>query len=53
MHNLVHLDDKWFNEDKDNRTVYGLSGEALPLRRRKSKRFIGKTMFLAAVARST
>ncbi|KAG6956721.1 hypothetical protein JG687_00010439 [Phytophthora cactorum] len=52
MHNVVYLDEKWFNEDKDNRTVYGLPGEALPLRRRKSKRFIGKTMFLAAVARS-
>ncbi|KAG6947818.1 hypothetical protein JG688_00015383 [Phytophthora aleatoria] len=51
MHNVVYLDEKWFNEDKDNRTVYGLPGEALPLRRRKSKRFIEKTMFLAAVAR--
>ncbi|KAG3238252.1 hypothetical protein PI124_g16771 [Phytophthora idaei] len=51
MHNVVHLDEKWFNEDKDKRTGYGLPGEALPLRRQKSKSFIGKTMFLAAAAR--
>nr|CCA22684.1 hypothetical protein OsJ_02110 [Albugo laibachii Nc14] len=51
MHDVVHIDEKWLNEDVDKRIYYLLSGEQPPERRRKSKRFIGKTMFLAAVAR--
>ncbi|KAG3030483.1 hypothetical protein PC120_g3719 [Phytophthora cactorum] len=42
MHNVVHLDEKWFNEDKEKRTVYGLPGEALPLRRRKTSASVGR-----------
>ncbi|OWZ02270.1 Mar9 Transposase [Phytophthora megakarya] len=48
---VVHVDDKWFNEDTDVHTYYMLPGETPPHRQRKSKRFSGKTMFLAAVAR--
>lgn len=51
MHDVVHIDEKWFNEDVDKRVYYLLPGEQPPQRRRQSKRFIGKTMFLAAVAR--
>lgn len=51
MYNIVHVDEKWFNEDVDKKTYYLLDGEEPPHRQRKSKRFIGKTMFLAAVAR--
>ncbi|RLN99810.1 hypothetical protein DYB28_010986 [Aphanomyces astaci] len=47
---VVHLDEKWFNADKDRRTVYLLPDET-PLRRSwKSKWSIPKVMFLAAVA---
>ncbi|ETP08553.1 hypothetical protein F441_15491 [Phytophthora nicotianae CJ01A1] len=48
---VVHVDEKWFNEDKDRRSYLLLDGETVPVRHRKSKRFIQKTMFLAAVAR--
>ncbi|ETV65481.1 hypothetical protein H257_17775 [Aphanomyces astaci] len=48
---VVHLDEKWFNADKDRRTMYLLANEAPPCRSWKSKRFIPKVMFLAAVAR--
>ena len=51
MFNIVHIDEKWFNEDVDRKTYYLLPDEENPLRCRKSKRFIGKTMFLTAVAR--
>nr|CCA23908.1 hypothetical protein OsJ_17334 [Albugo laibachii Nc14] len=51
MHDIVHTDVKWFNEDVDKRVYYLLPGEQPPQRCRKYKRFIGKTMFLAAVAR--
>ncbi|KAG2788180.1 hypothetical protein PC129_g9915 [Phytophthora cactorum] len=47
----VYVDEKWFNEDKDDRAYLLLDGEEPPPRGRKSKRFILKTMFLAAVAR--
>lgn len=50
MYNIVHVDEKWFNEDVDKKTYYLLDGEEPPHRQRKSKRFIGKTIFLAAVA---
>ncbi|KAG2837763.1 hypothetical protein PC110_g284 [Phytophthora cactorum] len=48
---VVHVDEKWFNKDKDKKIFYVLPGEMVPHCERKSKRFIGKTMFLAAVAR--
>ncbi|KAF0695539.1 Aste57867_13656 [Aphanomyces stellatus] len=51
MWDVVHLDEKWFNADKDTRKVYLTRGETLKRRACKSKRFIPKVMFLAAVAR--
>ncbi|ETV67858.1 hypothetical protein H257_15982 [Aphanomyces astaci] len=51
MHDVVHLDEKWFNADKDRRKVYLTKGERIGRRACKSKRFIPKVMFLAAVAR--
>ncbi|KAG2970196.1 hypothetical protein PC120_g26610 [Phytophthora cactorum] len=50
MDNVVHVDEKWFYEDKDKRSYLLFPGEEPPHRTRKSKRFIPKTMFLAAVA---
>ncbi|RHY74159.1 hypothetical protein DYB38_013254 [Aphanomyces astaci] len=51
MIDVVHLDEKWFNADKDRRKVYLTKGETPKGRACKSKRFIPKVMFLAAVAR--
>ena len=51
MHDVVHIDEKWFNEDTDRKTYYLAEGEEEPARRRQSKRYIGKTMSIAAVAR--
>ncbi|KAG2866088.1 hypothetical protein PC113_g3148 [Phytophthora cactorum] len=51
MDNVAHVDEKWFYEDKDKRSYLLLPGEEPPHRPRKSKQFIPKTMFLAAVAR--
>jgi hypothetical protein len=50
-YDVVHVDEKWFNEDKDDRAYFLLDSEVPPPRSRKSKWFIPKTMFLAAVAR--
>lgn len=47
MHDVVHIDEKWFNEDKVSRRYLLLEDETAPLRSRKSKNFIPKTMFLA------
>ncbi|ETM99158.1 hypothetical protein PPTG_19010 [Phytophthora nicotianae INRA-310] len=51
MLNIVHVDEKWFNHDKNPRRYYLLSGEDPPERHRHSACHIEKTMFLAAVAR--
>ncbi|ETP33198.1 hypothetical protein F442_18222 [Phytophthora nicotianae P10297] len=51
MENVIHIDEKWFNQDKNTRTYMLLESELPPQRDRKSKNFIPKTMFLAAVAR--
>uniref|UniRef100_H3G690 Transposase n=1 Tax=Phytophthora ramorum TaxID=164328 RepID=H3G690_PHYRM len=45
------IDEKWFYEDHDKRSYLLFPGEEPPHRTRKSKRFIPKTMLLAAVAR--
>lgn len=47
----VHIDEKWFYLTQDKRTFYLLHDEEPPLRACKSKRFITKVMFMAAVAR--
>ncbi|KAG3117597.1 hypothetical protein PI125_g3611 [Phytophthora idaei] len=51
MHNVVHVDEKWFYADRNRRSYLVFDGEDLPPRAWKSKRFIPKTMFLAALAR--
>ncbi|ETV89023.1 hypothetical protein H257_00427 [Aphanomyces astaci] len=51
MWDVVHLDEKWFNSDKDRRKVYLTKRETPRRRSCKSKLFLPKVMFLAAVAR--
>ncbi|GMF40947.1 unnamed protein product [Phytophthora fragariaefolia] len=51
MHNVVHVDEKWFYSDRDKRSYLVLEGEEPPPRLWKSKRFVPKTMFLTALAR--
>ena len=50
MMNCVHIDEKWFFMTRDAQNYYLLPGEERPNRKTKSKRFITKVMFLAAVA---
>lgn len=51
MHNVVHIDEKWFNLTQIKQSYYMAPDEILPNRNVKSKRFITKVMFLSAVAR--
>ncbi|XP_057426190.1 uncharacterized protein LOC130719589 [Lotus japonicus] len=51
MHNIVHIDEKWFYMTKRSTNYYLLPNEEEPLRTCKSKNFIGKVMFLVAIAR--
>ncbi|ETW02180.1 hypothetical protein H310_05748 [Aphanomyces invadans] len=51
MWEVVHLDEKWFNADKDCHKEYLVEGEEVQPRACKSKRFIPNVMFLCAVAR--
>ena len=51
MYNTVHIDEKWFYMTRKSNTYYLLSDEEDPLRTCQSKNFIGKVMFLAAIAR--
>ncbi|XP_022041966.1 uncharacterized protein LOC110944619 [Helianthus annuus] len=51
MFNVVHIDEKWFYMSKSSKGYYLVPGEDEPLRTCKSKKFITKVMFLAAVAR--
>ncbi|KAH7842117.1 hypothetical protein Vadar_001649 [Vaccinium darrowii] len=51
MYNYVHVDEKWFFLSKESERFYLLPEEREPLCTCKSKRFITKVMFLAAVAR--
>jgi len=50
MMNEIHLDEKWFSLSKNVRRFYLADGEEEPHRTTKSKRFMAKVMFLAAVA---
>lgn len=50
MYNFVLIDEKWFFLSREVERYYPLSGEHEPLRTCKSKRFITKVMFLAAIA---
>ncbi|KAE9036974.1 hypothetical protein PR001_g8584 [Phytophthora rubi] len=50
-HDTVHVDEKWFNLYKGATKYYLTAAEQLPYRSCPNKRYIGKIMFLAAVAR--
>ncbi|POM59630.1 hypothetical protein PHPALM_31604, partial [Phytophthora palmivora] len=51
MDNVIHIDEKWFYDDIDKRSYLVFEDENVPQRSRRSKHFMPKTMFLAAVAR--
>ena len=51
MYDVVHIDEKWFNMYKGNENFYIVPGEEEPERSTQSKKYIGKIMFLCAVAR--
>ncbi|XP_058208226.1 uncharacterized protein LOC131321239 [Rhododendron vialii] len=51
MYDYVHIDEKWFYMSHESEQYYLLPEEPEPHRTCKSKRFITKVMFLAAVAR--
>ncbi|KAH9103450.1 hypothetical protein LEN26_015292 [Aphanomyces euteiches] len=51
MYNRVYVDEKWFYATQVKRIIYVYDDEELALRSAKSKTFITKVMFLAAVAR--
>ncbi|XP_071053291.1 uncharacterized protein [Onthophagus taurus] len=51
MLELVHIDEKWFYITKTKTNCYFLPEEETPHRTCKSKRFLTKVMFLAAMAR--
>lgn len=51
MYNYIHLDEKWFNIMEDSSTMIIVPGETPPHRTCKHKRFLGKIMFLSAIAR--
>ena len=51
MYQYIHIDEKWFYITRVNQRYYLLPDEEPPDRSCKSKRFITKVMFMAAVAR--
>jgi len=51
MHNIVHIDEKWFYMSKKSTNYYLLEDEANPHRTCNNKNYIGKVMFLVVVAR--
>ncbi|XP_058745183.1 uncharacterized protein LOC131617899 [Vicia villosa] len=51
MHNVVHIDEKWFYISKKSPNYYLLANEVDPYRTCKNKNYISKVMFLVAVAR--
>lgn len=51
LKDYIHIDEKWFYLKKCKRSYYMLLDEETPHRTCKSKRFISKVMFMAAVAR--
>ncbi|XP_027108922.1 uncharacterized protein [Coffea arabica] len=52
MFNVVHIDEKWFYMTKECEKYYLYHQGEQPLRTCKSKKFIVKVMFLAAIART-
>ncbi|KAK9690064.1 hypothetical protein RND81_09G102100 [Saponaria officinalis] len=53
MYNYVHIDEKWYYTTRTSQRYNLLPEEENPHRTCKSKRFITKIMFMAAVARPT
>ncbi|MCH99189.1 mariner transposase [Trifolium medium] len=51
MYNTIHIDEKWFQLKEKCKKFYLLQDEEDPIRTCKSKNFIPKVMFLAAIAR--
>lgn len=51
MHDMVHIDEKWFDMMKVKESYYLVPSEIEPYRYVQSKRFIGRVMFVCAVAR--
>lgn len=51
MHNIVHIDEKWFYTTSKTRRFYMLPDEQDPLRTVQNKNAIEKVMFLTALAR--
>ncbi|KAL2940485.1 ER membrane protein complex subunit 1 [Bienertia sinuspersici] len=51
MQNIIHVDEKWFMMSKLSQKLYLAPKECEPYRACRSKRFLAKVMFLAAVAR--
>ncbi|GAA0147696.1 hypothetical protein LIER_07333 [Lithospermum erythrorhizon] len=51
MYNYSHIDEKWFYMSKKKETYYLLPTDENPLRSCQRKNFIGKVMFLVAMAR--
>ena len=51
MHNIIHIDEKWFYMTKKSENYYLLLEEGEPHRTYKSKIFIAKVMFLVALTR--
>jgi hypothetical protein len=49
MYNVVHIDEKWFNQDKDRKMYYLAEREQELQRTSRHKSHIPKVMFLAAV----
>ncbi|ETM52668.1 hypothetical protein L914_03757, partial [Phytophthora nicotianae] len=45
MHNLVHVDEKWFYADRNRRSYLVFDGEELPARVWKSKRRFKNDVF--------
>ena len=51
MNDVIHIDEKWFNLYFEKETYYLSPEEIEPYHSTQSKRFIGRVMFLCAVAR--
>lgn len=51
LYDYVHIDEKWFYLTQAKRSYYIMLDEEEPHRACKSKRFITKVMFMAAIAR--
>ena len=50
LYNIIHIDEKWFYMTKKSENYYLLQDEEDLIRTWKSKNFIGKVMFLVAIA---